>query len=186
MILKAKDGSEGKGKMVAIVMGVSGSGKTTIGVLLAQKLKCEFADADNFHPPANVAKMSAGIALDDDDRAPWLCALRDLINEHLEAGRRLVLACSALKESYREQLQISDAVKIIYLKGDYQVIADRLHNRRGHYMNPRLLDSQFATLEEPDIENVITVDIADTPDEIVSQIMQSLSNISRAFSNLKS
>ncbi|MCP9496420.1 MAG: gluconokinase [Pyrinomonadaceae bacterium MAG19_C2-C3] len=163
--------------MVAIVMGVSGSGKTTIGELLAQKLKCEFADADDFHPPANVAKMSAGIPLDDDDRAPWLRALRDLISEHLEARRYLVLACSALKESYREQLQISDAVKIIYLKGDYKIIADRLHDRRGHYMNPRLLDSQFATLEEPAGENIITVDIAGTPDEIVSQIMRALSNV---------
>lgn len=162
--------------MVAIVMGVSGSGKTTIGELLAQNLKCEFADADDYHPPANIAKMRAGIPLDDDDRAPWLLALSDLISEHLEARRPLVLACSALKESYREQLQISDAVKIIYLKGDHRIIADRLHERRGHYMNPHLLDSQFATLEEPGGENVITVNIAAAPDEIVRQIMQSLSN----------
>lgn len=162
--------------MIAIVMGVSGSGKTTIGKLLAQELKCEYADADDYHPPANIAKMRAGIPLDDDDRAPWLLALSDLISERLEAGRHFVLACSALKETYREQLQISDAVKIIYLKGDRKIIAERLRKRQGHYMNPVLLDSQFAILEEPSAQNAVTVNIADAPDKIVSRILQSLSN----------
>jgi len=159
--------------MIAIVMGVSGSGKTTVGVLLAAQMGCEFADADDYHPSANVAKMRAGTPLNDADRAPWLDVLRELIREHLEANQHLVLACSALKAAYREHLEVSADVKVIYLKGDYAIIAERLRNRHGHYMPPRLLDSQFDALEEP--RDALIVDAAQSPEAIVVQIKHALS-----------
>lgn len=155
--------------MVVLVMGVSGSGKTTIGKNLAARMKCEFADADDFHPQANVEKMRAGVPLDDADRLPWLDALGQLIVAHLTGGRDLVLACSALKHAYRKRLMTDDRqVKLVYLKGDYELIARRLAARENHYMNPRLLESQFATLEEP--TDAITVNIAAKPEEITTQI----------------
>ena len=158
--------------MVILLMGVTGSGKTTIGRTLAESLQWQFADADDFHSPANVAKMRAGIPLDDADRAPWLVSLHDAITGWLEAQANVVLACSALKQSYREQLLVSPEVKLVYLRGSRDLISQRLFHRRGHYMDPALLTSQFAVLEEPRKAVIVEVD-ADVP-EIVAQIRKEL------------
>jgi gluconokinase len=119
-------------------MGVTGSGKTTIGRALAESLQWQFADADDFHPPANVARMHAGIPLDDADRAPWLAILRAKISDWLQAGIDTVLACSALKQAYRDELMISPDVKLVYLRGSRDLIAQRLSLRHDHYMDPGL------------------------------------------------
>lgn len=158
--------------MVVILMGVTGSGKTTIGSLLAEQLKWRFDDADGFHSPANVEKMRQGIPLTDADRVPWLEALREHISGCITTGENAVLACSALKETYRDYLVIDEAVKLVHLKGNFKLIEQRLQNRRGHYMNPNLLQSQFETLEEP--EEALTVDIARSPDQIVASIRSKL------------
>ena len=135
--------------MVIILMGVSGSGKTTAGRALAQQLQWRFAEGDDFHSAANIAKMHSGIPLTDEDRAPWLQSLRDAIAVWLAASENVVLACSALKASYRETLLVSSEVKLVYLRGSFELIAARLALRQGHYMNPDLLRSQFEALEEP-------------------------------------
>ena len=146
-------------------MGVTGAGKTTVGRLLASDLGYEFLDADDYHPPANVAKMRAGQPLTDDDRWPWLRRL----NEVLRGRAAAVVACSALKEAYRTVLMrgLPDA-RLVYLRGTRGVIAARLAERRGHYMNPALLDSQFATLEEP--RDAIVVDVDQAPEAIAASI----------------
>jgi len=152
-----------------IIMGVSGCGKTSVGEALAARLGWDFYDADDFHPPANIAKMASGFPLNDDDRAPWLAALNDLMARCLREDHPGVLACSALKERYRAQLlQGLDGVQIVYLKGTYQQILARMQNRTGHYMKPNMLKSQFDILEEPD--NVLIVDISLPADEIVETI----------------
>jgi gluconokinase len=153
-------------------MGVEGSGKTTIGKLLAAQLGWEFADADSFHPPANIQKMSQGIPLTDADRIPWLNAIREAILQWQAQGRNVVLACSALKQSYRERLQISPEVKLVYLKGSFELLKQRLHARKGHYAGEQLLASQFATLEEP--TDAIVVDVTPSPPEIVAEIRRRL------------
>jgi gluconokinase len=158
--------------MVVVLMGVTGSGKTTIGRLLSRELDWKYYDGDDFHSPANIEKMSNGIPLTDDDRRPWLATLRNLIGDCLERGESAVLACSALKESYREFLLIDERVKLIYLKGDYRTIQKRLKERRDHYMNPGLLDSQFETLEEP--KGAWYVDVSLSPGEIVKLIKSHL------------
>lgn len=158
--------------MVIVLMGVTGSGKTTVGQLLSKELGWQFYDADDFHSPANVEKMRAGIPLNDDDRKPWLEALNQLVRNCLERDENAVLACSALKESYRKFLLVDESIKLIYLKGDYALIRERLKARQGHYMNPRLLDSQFETLEEP--LGVWQIDVSSTPDEIVKTIKRGL------------
>lgn len=146
-------------------MGVAGSGKTTVGRALADSLGWRFTDADDFHPPANIAKMSAGIALNDSDRDPWLAAVRD----HIVSTDDLVLACSALKASYRARLIADpDRVKLIHLRGTREQIAARLAARTGHYASPSLLDSQLATLEEP--SDALVLDIADSPAALVAAI----------------
>ncbi len=156
-----------------IVMGVSGCGKSTIGKNLADEMGWPFYDGDDFHPPENVAKMSQGIPLNDDDRAGWLAALADLISTHLAENRPGVLACSALKQKYRDQLNVDPArVKFIYLKGSYELIKSRMLARPGHYMKPGMLDSQFATLEEP--SDALTVEIGRPPEEILASIKQQL------------
>ena len=154
--------------MVILLMGVTGSGKTTVGKALAESLHWLFADADDFHPPSNVAKMRAGIPLNDADRAPWLAALRTQIDEWLHAGANAVLACSALKESYRQKLVVTSDVPVVYLRGSRELIAERLKERHGHYMDPNLLPSQFATLEEP--QGALVVDVDASVAEIVSRI----------------
>jgi gluconokinase len=158
--------------MFVVLMGVAGSGKTTIGRKLAAELGWKFYDADDFHPAANVEKMARGAPLDDADRKPWLEALRDLVRGSLERGERAVLACSALKESYRAYLLSDGRVKLVYLRGDYELIRDRLKDRRGHFMKPQMLDSQFATLEEP--EQGVQVDISAPPEEIIEAIRSRL------------
>lgn len=157
--------------MVLIVMGVVGSGKTTIGTLLAQRLGWLFADADNFHSPQNVDKIRHGIALTDADRTPWLAALRAAITKWLSEHQNVVLACSALKQSYRDQLLTGD-VKLVYLKGSRELILSRLRERHGHFATESILNTQFQDLEEP--HDAITVSIESTPDEIVAGIMGKL------------
>ena len=149
-------------------MGVAGSGKTTIGSRLAGELEWKFYDADDFHSESNRAKMSLGIALTDADRAGWLITLKELIAENVQQNISAVLACSALKHSYRNTLKEDQQVKFIYLKGTYEQIKIRLNNRTGHFMSAGMLDSQFDTLEEP--QNTLTIDIAHTPQEIISII----------------
>jgi gluconokinase len=158
--------------MVVVLMGVSGSGKTTIGRELSATLGWKFYDGDDFHPRANVEKMSRGIPLDDDDRRSWLEALRELILSCLQREESAVLACSALKESYRDYLLVDQRVKLVYLKGDYALIRERIRQRPGHYMKPELLDSQFAALEEP--EQAAHFDIASPPAVIVEAIRNRL------------
>lgn len=159
-------------RMIVVVMGVTGSGKTTIGRQLAAKLGWSYFDADDFHPSANVEKMSGGEPLNDADRLPWLETLRDLIRDSLAREQNAVLACSALKRSYRDYLLRDERVKLVYLKGDRQLIQARLQERQGHYMDPALLDSQFDILEEPDAETQF--EITSSPDEIVRAIAERL------------
>lgn len=152
-------------------MGVSGSGKTTIGSRLADALGWQFADADQFHPPANVAKMSRGEPLDDEDRQPWLERLGEFLGERLQAAKPCVLACSALKGRYREHLHVADPrVRLVYLKGSRALLHERMSQRRNHFMPGSLLDSQLAALEEPPAGRALVCDIAETPDEIVARI----------------
>ena len=156
---------------IIILMGVSGSGKTTIGKQLAASLGWPFYDADDFHPPANVERMRQGMALTDEDRRPWLAALARLIVEALADNQSLVLACSALKAAYRDQLTpqgATAAVRFVYLRLPPEVAAARLKDRQGHFMPASLVPSQFAALEEPD--EAIVIDATQSPDEIVEQI----------------
>ena len=153
-------------------MGVTGSGKTTVGSLLAKDLGWQFADADSFHSPANIEKMRQGIALDDADRAPWLAAMRAAILLWSSERKNVVLACSALKRSYRETLRICPEVKFVYLKGNYEAILQRLRSRHGHFATETILSNQFATLELPD--DAIVVDATKTPDQLVTEIRRKL------------
>jgi gluconokinase len=159
--------------MIVILMGVAGAGKTTVGRLLAGELGWEFYDADDFHPPANVEKMRRGVALSDEDRRPWLEALGALVRDRLARGRSAVLACSALRESYRrDYLLAGGRVALFYLKVGRDTIRQRLSERPGHFMNPDLLDSQFAALEEPGRETHL--DASPPPGEIVKEIRRRL------------
>lgn len=156
-----------------IVMGVAGSGKTTVGELLAQRLGWSFYDADAFHPAENIAKMANGTPLDDSDRAPWLAALQALISTSLKENRPAVLACSALKESYRQWLlEENEGVQFVYLKGSYDIIWSRISQRKDHYMKPEMLQSQFEALEEP--ANALTIDVSLSVAEIVEEIAERL------------
>jgi gluconokinase len=159
---------------VLVVMGVSGSGKSTVGAALAQRLRVPFADADDFHPPANVAKMTAGHALDDDDRRPWLEAIGEWLSDHRDGG---VVSCSALKRIYRDQLRGHlDTVRFVHLDGSREVIARRQASRPGHFMPASLLDSQFATLEPlaPD-EHGLVIDVDQSVDAIVQEYVDQIS-----------
>jgi len=151
-------------------MGVSGSGKTTLGKALAQRLGWDFFDADDFHPPANIVKMAAGIPLSDSDRAPWLASLHKQLLSTLKAGRHPVLACSALKDKYRAQLlEGMDGIAIIYLKGSYDLIFSRMSIREGHYMKPEMLRSQFDALEEP--KDAVVLDVEMSLEEMIDTII---------------
>jgi len=159
--------------MIVIVMGVSGSGKSTIGELLAQRLGWQFYDGDLYHSEANVAKMSQGIPLTDEDRAVWLDTLAGLARASLAEGRSAVIVSSALKEVYRQHLTVDPAqTKFVYLKGSYDLIMARMLARPHHFMKPGMLDSQFATLEEP--HDALTVDITPPPAQVVDEIIQKL------------
>ncbi len=157
---------------VLVVMGVSGSGKTTIAALLAGRLGWEFVDADHFHSPANIRKMHGGTPLTDDDRWPWLATMAAWIEATRVTGRHGVLACSALKRAYRQVLVAGHAdVRIVYLRGDKALITKRQEARHHHFMPAALVESQFATLEEPGAEeHPLTVSVAPTPPEIVADI----------------
>ena len=159
---------------MVIVMGVSGAGKTTVGRRLARVLGWRFLDADEVHPAANIAKMAAGVPLTDEDRAPWLAALRERVREALEARRELVLACSALKASYREQLTVDAArQRWVYLHAPREVLAQRVASRQGHFMPATLLDSQLAQLEVPE-EGVLSVDVSADPDTVLARVLTAL------------
>jgi len=158
--------------MVVLLMGVAGSGKTLIGSLLAKKLNWEFADADGFHPAANIQKMSQGLPLSDADREPWLLAMRRAITGWIKSEQNTVLACSALKQHYREQLTVGSEVRTVYLKGSPPLIYERLSDRKAHFMKAEMLESQFADLEEP--TDAIVIHISQSPDQIVSEIQRNL------------
>lgn len=154
--------------MIVLLMGVSGSGKTTVGKLLANHLGWNFEDADEFHSPANIEKMSQGIPLTDEDRAPWLATLASAIRDWLSGSENVILACSALKQKYRDQLLIDRQVKLVYLRGSFELILSRLQQRGSHYMKAEMLRSQFEALEEP--QNAIMVDIISPPADIAHEI----------------
>jgi gluconokinase len=158
--------------MMIILMGVSGSGKTTIGKLLAEELAWTFYDADDFHPQANVEKMQSGQPLNDEDRIPWLERLRQLLRDAGKSKTNVVLACSALKARYREYLLIDENVRLVYLKGDAALIQQRMQQRQNHFMKAAMLASQFAALEEP--EQAVVVDVSPSPTEIVQNIRKKL------------
>ena len=158
--------------MIVIVMGVVGSGKTTVGSLLATELGWQFADADDFHPQSNVEKIRRGIPLNDADRQPWLERIRTQITQWIAADRNVVLACSALKRAYRQKLAVGPQVRFVYLKGSASLIAERLRSRSGHFADEKILASQFDDLEEP--EKAVTVEITGTPEQIVGEIRQKL------------
>jgi gluconokinase len=157
--------------MVVIIFGVSGAGKTTIGQLLAEEFGWRFYEADDFHSQANTDKMRQGVPLTDEDRWPWLESLRQVIKRCLAPGENAVLACSALKEAYRRRLRLNADVKLVFLRGDYELIANQLQQRRGHFMNPALLQSQFADLEEPlPTEDAVVIELGQSPRELVQEI----------------
>ncbi len=155
--------------MILLLMGVAGAGKTTVGKLLASQLGWQFADADDYHSAANVKKMRHRIPLTDADRTPWLEALRALISDWLAAHKNAVLACSALKQSYRDSLLVSPEVCIVYLRVSPEVLHQRLRQRQGHFMTEPMLQSQLADLEEPKDAVIIDADVL--PAEIVAEII---------------
>jgi len=157
-----------------IVMGVAGSGKSTVGQQLAAELGWQFNDADGFHPPENVAKMSAGIPLTDGDRAPWLSAIREHLGACLARGQGVVVTCSALKETYRSVIRVDpERVKLVYLQGSRDLLWERITSRKDHFMKPSMLDSQLATLEEP--IDALTLDIAADTKSLVAAIRHAYS-----------
>ncbi len=159
------------GPLILVLMGVSGSGKSTVGALLAARLHRAYAEGDDFHSPANVAKMAAGHPLTDEDRRPWLAAIAAWIDERIAKGEPAVVACSALRRAYRHVLRRPE-VRFVYLHGSPALVARRLAARRGHFFDPGLLASQLATLEEPaPDEGAVTVEIGGTPPEIVDAIV---------------
>ena len=172
------DEDERGGTTTVVVMGVSGSGKSTVAAGLVDRLGCAFAEGDDFHPPANVAKMRAGMPLDDDDRWPWLRTLAAWIGEHEQAGRNAVVTCSALKRSYRDLLRDGHpSVWFAHVTVDADLLRDRVEQRTGHYMPPSLLDSQLATLEPlQDDEPGASISGAGTPDAVVEELLNTLSS----------
>jgi gluconokinase len=162
---------------VLVLTGVSGCGKSTIGALVAGRLNWPYADADSFHSKANVAKMSAGRPLDDDDRGPWLRSVRAWIDERVAAGERGVVTCSCLKRKYRDALRRPE-VTFVYLRGTRAQLEERLVARQGHFFKQGMLDSQFAALEEPTPdESVITVPIEGTPTEIADAVLAAMGDV---------
>src|SRR6187551_1384850 len=158
---------------IILLMGVAGSGKTTIGRLLAQELQWPYFEADDFHPAANKEKMGRGVPLDDNDRQPWLAAIRQAIDECVVQHRSAVFSCSALKEKYRRQLAEGRAeVRLVFLTGSRELLRERLEGRAGHYMKPGMLDSQLAILEPP--ADALTLDVGNSPETLVIRIRRQL------------
>lgn len=164
--------------MIVVAMGVSGSGKSTVGRMLAQALHCPFLDGDSLHSTANVSKMARGIPLTDADRAPWLAAVHARLLEAFRSDRNLVVGCSALRQSYRAALAEGIAITWVYLKGSEALIRSRLRHRDGHYMKADMLASQFEALEEP--SDAIVVDVSQSPEVIVEQVLAELPKSTRA------
>jgi len=158
--------------MIVLVMGTTGSGKTTIGTLLANKLGWTFLDADDFHPAANIAKMKQGIPLDDADRVPWLAAIHAELKRQSAAGKNCVFGCSALKQSYRDTIGAGLDMRIVYLKGTYEEMRAHILARHGHFAGEGILAGQFRDLEEP--KDAIVISVAQTPDQIVQAILREL------------
>jgi len=158
--------------MIIVIMGVAGSGKSTVGQRLATELHCRFLDGDSLHPPANVEKMTHGIPLTDADREPWLAAIHARIVESFQRREHLVVACSALKQRYRDTLKSGAPITWVYLKGSDALILERLQHRQHHFMKAQMLASQFADLEEP--ADAIVIDVAVEPDVAVQQIVSAL------------
>jgi gluconokinase len=158
--------------MIVIVMGVTGSGKTTVGKILAERLGAEFADADDFHTAANKDKMRRGIPLTDADRMPWLASMHEYLAKAYAERRSVVLGCSALKQSYRAMLFDGIAARLVYLKGSYEAIDEHLRARKGHFADDKILAAQFADLEEP--TDAIVVDVRLEPKQIVEEIWNQL------------
>ena len=158
---------------IILIMGVAGSGKTTIGRLLAEDLGWKYFEADDFHPPGNIDKMARGIPLDDQDRAPWLAAIRARLDACLAAGENAVFTCSALKESYRRVLTVgAPRVSLIFLSGDYETIMARVGQRSNHYMKADMVRSQFDALEVP--VDALILDIRESPANLVAEIKRRL------------
>jgi len=158
--------------MIIILMGVSCSGKTAIGKQLSKELDWPFYDGDDFHSPANIKKMRAAAPLTDEDRLPWLITLSDMIKKHVEMDEHMVLACSALKDSYRKELNVSPTCHFVFLKGSFELIKKRMEKRKGHFFHPELLQSQFDTLQEP--TDCLIVDIDKTIPEIIKTMREKL------------
>jgi gluconokinase len=158
--------------MILLVMGVTGSGKTTVGRLLAQRLGWLFLDADDFHPPQNIEKMKRGISLTDEDREPWLAAIHAALLKCAANNQDAVLACSALKQSYRERLASGVDLRVCYLKGTYSEIKSRLESRSGHFAGEAILAGQFSDLEEP--RDALVLPVSNTPEEIVQEVLRKL------------
>jgi gluconokinase len=159
--------------MIILITGVTGSGKSTIGRLLAAQLQWQFYEGDDFHPSVNTEKLKRGVPLDDEDRLPWLTAIRDTIRAAISRGEDAVIACSALKESYRRMLRVNAEVVLIHLQANPELIEERLRHRTGHFMSPALIQSQFETLEEPEAALQIDADL--NPGKIVGLIRNRLS-----------
>jgi gluconokinase len=161
--------------MIIVVMGVSGCGKSTVAEAVARRTGAEYVDADAYHPKANVEKMSRGIALTDEDRAGWLDILAALLRERSASDRSVVLACSALKESYRQRLRVSSEVHFVHLKGSYEILLARMQARTNHFMKPEMLKSQFATLEEP--ADALTLDVTLPVEVQVARVLETFGRI---------
>ncbi|MBX2883844.1 MAG: gluconokinase [Granulosicoccus sp.] len=161
--------------LVVVVMGVSGCGKSTVAQLLGKEISAHFKDGDELHPDSNIRKMASGVPLTDEDRIPWLNEVAAYAQIHAEKHRVCVIACSALKRKYREILNRSGNVAYIFLEGSYSLIKSRMHKRQGHFMPEKLLDSQFAALEDPRAEpNVLTIGIDADPDTVAHQAAKAL------------
>jgi gluconokinase len=158
--------------MILLVMGVAGSGKTTVGEILAKRLGWTYLEADDFHSPANKEKMRRGVHLTDADRLPWLDAIHAELQAQDTQGKNVVLACSALNETYRQRLMVGLDVKLVYLRGPKELIAERLRQRTGHFAGEAILDDQFAVLQEP--QNALVIDIAEPPEKILEEILQKI------------
>lgn len=158
--------------MIILIMGPTGAGKTTVGSLLAAQIGWEFVDGDSFHPPANLEKMKRGIPLGDADRLPWLKEIHCAMAQWLAANRNVVLTCSALKRAYRELLGVGPRVHLVYLKGNFDLILQRLQERKGHFATEEILAGQFADLEAP--ADAVIADIRSSPEEIVTSIRSQL------------